>query len=263
MEAGFNWNPWHGCHKLSAGCANCYVYRSDARYGKKSGMVEKTNGFNLPIQHGRDGAYKIPPGSMVWTCFTSDFFVPDADAWRDEAWRMMKQRSDCTFFFITKRIDRLSACIPVDWQDGYENVHICCTAENQAMADYRLPILLTAPIRHKSIACEPLLTDIDLEKYLHACIERVVVGGESGEAARPCQYDWVLHIRAQCERAGTSFWFKQTGAHFIMDGRRYRIKRSLQHQQARKANINLIGVTKRCNGAAQGADPGVNKLFDI
>lgn len=236
---GVNWNPWHGCHKLSAGCLNCYVYRMDARHDKDSSVVSKTNDFYLPIKHARDGSYKVPPGSHIWTCFTSDFLVEDADAWRAEAWRMMEERADCTFLFITKRIDRLAACVPGNWGNGYPNVTIMCTVENQAMADYRLPIYLAAPIAHKAIACEPLLTDIDLSRYLTKDIAQVVAGGESGPNARTCDYDWVLHLRSQCMDAGIGFWFKQTGANFVKDGKRYQIKRALQHAQARKANINL------------------------
>ena len=37
------WNPWHGCKKLSPGCANCYVYRRDDSIGKDASIVTKTN----------------------------------------------------------------------------------------------------------------------------------------------------------------------------------------------------------------------------
>ncbi len=238
MPQFFNWNPWHGCHKISAGCRNCYVYRADARYDKAANIVTKNSGFYLPVQHARGGGYKVPPGSFVWTCFTSDFLVPDADPWREEAWRMMRVREDCTFQFITKRIDRLAECLPPDWGAGYPNVRIACTVEDQQMADYRLPIYLAAPIQYKSLACEPLLTDIALARYLDETIHVVVVGGESGEEARTCEYDWVLHIREQCMEKNVPFYFKQTGANFVKDGKRYRIRRPLQSVQAHKANID-------------------------
>lgn len=76
------WNPWHGCHKLSAGCVNCYVYRTDGKHGIDSSVVVKTKSFGLPVQKKRDGSYKIGAGEMVYTCFSSDFFVEDADEWR-------------------------------------------------------------------------------------------------------------------------------------------------------------------------------------
>ena len=233
------WNPWHGCHKLSPGCLNCYVYRMDARHSGDASDVRKNSDFYLPIRHARGGGYKIPSGSLIATCFTSDFLLEDADPWRDEAWRMMRERSDCTFLFITKRIDRLSACVPDDWGEGYQNVQICCTVENQDRADYRLPIFRDVPIAHKQIVCEPLLGPIDLSPYLGAWVRGVSVGGESGEQARPCNYDWVLSIREQCSAAGVPFRFRQTGTNFVKDGKQYRIRRPLQGQQARKAGIDL------------------------
>ncbi len=202
--------------------------------------MTKTADFYLPVKHARGGGYSVPPGSLVWTCFTSDFLVPDADAWREEAWRMMRTRNDCRFLFITKRIDRFGMCIPEDWGDGYPNVSVVCTVENQQMADYRLPIYLAAPIQHKSIACEPLLTDIDLRRYLQPDIRQLVAGGESGPEARECRYEWILHLREQCVDAGVSFYFKQTGANFVKDGKQYAIPRRLQGAQARKAGIGYI-----------------------
>ena len=64
------------------------------------------------------------------------------------------------------------------------------------------------------------------------------MGGESGDAARPCNYDWVLSIREQCISQNVSFFFKQTGYRFIKDGKGYLIDRSLQQSQARKASID-------------------------
>jgi len=216
------------------------VYRRDAQYGKDSSVVAKTSDFNLPVKHNRAGEYKLSGNETVYTCFTSDFFLEEADAWRVEAWQMIRRRSDLHFLIITKRIHRFHVSLPDDWGEGYENVAICCTVENQSRADYRLPIFLAEPIRRKSIICEPLLESIDLSTYLTSAIEEVVVGGESGNDARICSYRWVLDIREQCQRKGVAFHFKQTGAHFEKDGRLYTIRRALQHSQAQKADIDLL-----------------------
>ena len=235
-----SWNPWHGCHKISEGCKHCYVYRMDQRHGKESWLVKRNADFTLPVQKNRMGEYRIPPGETVYTCFTSDFLVEDADFWREEAWRMIKQRQDLYFVFITKRIDRLASCIPKDWGQGYDNVEICCTVENQKRADYRLPIFRDAPIKHKRIVCEPLLEPICLEPYLGAWVLSVIAGGESGEDARLCSYTWFLSLRNQCMKYGIPFYFKQTGARFLKNGRIYRIARRYQHIQARKAAIDYL-----------------------
>ncbi len=232
------WNPWHGCVRFSEGCKNCYVYRRDDSIGKDASKVYKTQSFDLPVRKNKNGEYKLPSGSSVYACMTSDFFLDLADEWRGEAWSMIKQRSDVDFTIITKRIERFYDCIPDDWGDGYDNVAIVCTIENQKRCDLRFPIFLHAPIKHKFIACEPLLTPINMEKYLCGDILQVLAGGESGTNARVCDYEWVLDIRRQCMSKGVRFYFKQTGARFKKDGRLYIIKRQFQHSQARKAGIN-------------------------
>ena len=117
-----SWNPWHGCCKISEGCRNCYVYRQDSRHDKDSREVRQTAMFDRPIRRSRDGRFKVPAGEMVYTCFTSDFLLEEADDWRAEAWEMMRIRHDLRFMFFTKRIDRLAAALPPDWGEGYENV---------------------------------------------------------------------------------------------------------------------------------------------
>ena len=233
-----SWNPWHGCCKISEGCRNCYVYRQDSRHDKDSREVRQTAMFDRPIRRSRDGRFKVPAGEMVYTCFTSDFLLEEADDWRAEAWEMMRIRHDLRFMFFTKRIDRLAAALPPDWGEGYENVIIGCTVENQAMADYRLPLFLKTPIRHRIVICAPLLGLLDIAQYLTSGIEEVSAGGESGNEARPCDYAWVLALREQCVSADIPFCFHQTGAQLLKDGRLYRIPRRYQHSQARKAGIN-------------------------
>lgn len=235
-----DWNPWHGCTKVSPGCRFCYVYRQDEMYGSEiaSNLARKTAAFNLPVKRKRDKTFKIPSGKIVFTCFTSDFLLEDADPWRPECWEMMRFRSDCMFYFFTKRIDRLERCLPPDWGDGYENVIVGCTVENQAMAECRLPIFKELPIRHKSIIVAPMLERMDISRWLDGTIEEVSVSGESGVGARPCDFDWILNLRSQCVAKEVPFRFHQTGAYFIKDGRTYRIHRRHQLSQAHKANID-------------------------
>ena len=232
------WNLWHGCTKKSEGCLNCYVYRQDSKYDIDSSLVKKNKTFTLPIDKNKKGEYKVKSGDTVYTCFTSDFFLEDADEWRKDAWDIIRERRDLKFLFITKRIERFNINLPSDWGDGWDNVTICCTCENQKRADERLPIYKSLPIKHKIIICEPLLEAVNLEEYLDSTIEQVVAGGESGEEARPCNFDWVLDIRRQCLEKGVAFYFKQTGAKFIKDNKMYRVLRKYQHSQAQKANIN-------------------------
>ncbi|MBQ7223370.1 MAG: DUF5131 family protein [Erysipelotrichaceae bacterium] len=235
------YNPWHGCRKYSEGCVNCYVYRRDEAIGKDASQIYRTASFDLPVRTGRSGSYKIPSGSHLFCCMTSDFFLEEADPWRNEIWEFIRQRFDVDFTIITKRISRFMDCVPADWGEGWDNVEICCTVENQRQCDLRMPVFLSLPIKRKKIICEPLLGPIDFHDFLTSEIRQVSVGGESGDRARECDYDWILDIRRQCQEKGIPFHFKQTGASFRKDGRLYRLSRADQLNQARKANIDLSG----------------------
>lgn len=231
------WNPWRGCRKCSDGCLHCYIHKGDARRGVDTGLIVQTKDFRKPVEVLKNGAYKMKSGT-VYTCFASDFLLEESDAWRDECWQMIKARPDCMFLFLTKRIERFASCIPDDWGDGYENVTVCCTVENQKNADARLSVFAQLPIRHKGITAQPLLERINIEPYLDG-IELVVVGGESDRHARPLNYDWVLDIREQCLRKNVPFTFRQCGTHFIKDGRLYTIPTKELCRQARKAGIDF------------------------
>lgn len=161
------WNPWHGCHKCSPGCLNCYVYFLDGLRDKDANIVTKSkSNFNLPLKKDRKGNFKINSGSEIATCFTSDFFIEEADEWRDEAWDIIRKRKDVNFLICTKRIERFNDCIPYDWDNGYENVIIAVTCENQDKANERLPILLKINAKRKYIFVSPILEYVDLSDFL-------------------------------------------------------------------------------------------------
>lgn len=232
------WNLIHGCHRKSEGCRNCYVFARDEQHGIDTNIVRKTSTFGLPLKRDRNKNWKIPSGSMVMTCFSSDFFIEEMDQWRDEAWAMMRIRDDLKFYMVTKRPERILRSQPEYWDEIKDRIYICCTIENQRRADERLPIFKSLSLIHKDIIVEPMLEAIDFRGQLDG-IDSVTVGGESGKSARPCHYDWVLDIRRQCIEAGVHFHFKQTGADFIKDGKNYKMSHRLQTIQASKANIDI------------------------
>lgn len=240
------WNPWHGCHKCSPGCLNCYVFYLDSKREIDSNIVKKSKtNFNLPLKKDRQGNYKIPGGIELPLCFTSDFFIEEADSWRNEIWEIIKKRPDINFLICTKRIGRFNNCIPSDWKDGYDNVIIAVTTENQQKADERLPILLNIKAKHKYIFISPILEYVDLNNYLQTNqIELVSVGGESYENARPCNFEWIKKIKETCDKNNTKFDFHQTGSNFIKDGKTYKIKHHNEYSQAKKAGTYLRKTTQ-------------------
>ena len=232
------WNPWRGCRKYSEGCKYCYIHKGDFKRGIDTNRIVKTDNFYAPVAKNQSGEYKIKSGQMVYLCFSTDFLIEDADHWRAECWRMIRERGDLRFLFLTKRIERFLACVPADWNGGYDNVTVGCTVENQARADERLSIFRELPVKHKNIICQPMLEKIDLTPYLED-VELVVAGGESDRNARPLDYGWVLDIREQCVARHIRFQFRQCGTHFIKDGRAYTLRTRDLCAQARKANIDL------------------------
>lgn len=238
------WNPWHGCTKISPGCEHCYVYRMDKRFGRNPEVCNPTNALEFPIWKNRKGEYKLPYDSDVMLCFTSDFLLESADEFREKAWNCIRERSDCNFMFVTKRINRFMSCIPDDWNDGWDNVIVCCTCENQEMANYRLNIFKNLPIKHKSICLEPLLEYIDINQYLDdPSIVYVISGGESGPDARVCDYKWAYKIMEDCHKHNVKFWFKQTGARFINEhGDLMKVARCNQYAEADKLGLSNISL---------------------
>ena len=241
-----NWNLWRGCSRVSPGCKHCYMFRKSEAVGRNPKEVIKNKCFNLPTRILRSGPfkgqYKIPAGSLIYTCFTSDFFHVAADEWRPAAWDMIRERSDCSFFMITKRPERIRKNLPSDWGDGWDHVTIAVTCENDWIADQRLPLYLSLPLKHRSVMVEPMLTRVDLRSYLSTgLIESVSCGGESGPDARPCDYGWVLDLHTQCVEYSIPFSYHQTGARLIKGGKEYIIPREAQHEQAHKAHLDYDG----------------------
>ncbi len=238
------WNPWHGCIKKSEGCDNCYMYFLDKMRDQDGSHIYRTKaGFNYPIQKDRGGNYKIKSGEMIRVCMTSDFFLAEADEWRDEAWELMRIRSDVIFFLLTKRPERVADHLPKDWGDGWDNIFLNVTAENQLRADERIPILLELPFKHKGVMCAPFIGPVSMRRYLETGqIEQVLCDGENYDGARPCHFDWVRSLRQECVDNNITFVFCGTGRRFVKDGRLYKIEgNGLQSQQAYKSGMGFKG----------------------
>lgn len=110
-----------------------------------------------------------------------------------------------------------------DWP--LSNVWLCVSAEDQEQFDLRVPELLKTPAAVRGVSLEPLLESIDMigrcnqSSALHPYeddnkLDWVIVGGESGRRARPCNVDWIGHIVDQCLGAGVPLFVKQLGANF-------------------------------------------------
>lgn len=231
------WNPWQGCRKVSQGCKNCYMFRDKKRYGQNGSNIYRSNNntFNKPL------AWKKP--AMVFTCSWSDFFLQEADEWRQEAWEIIKQTPHLSYQILTKRPERIRECLPAEWP--LENVWLGVSAENQEQADIRVSILLTIPASIRFVSVEPMLGPVNLEEYIRLTenngsdnffekngwgydewsggfsggvdsiyqpepgIHWVICGGESGPGFRPIDPAAANNLKNQCLSAEILFFMKQ------------------------------------------------------
>lgn len=218
------YNCWHGCKKVSLGCQNCYMFRDKKRYGQDPEKVIRSRPatFNRPLH------WKEP--AMVFVCSWSDFFIEDADEWRDEAWDIIRKTPHLTYQILTKRPENIQGRLPADWP--LKNVWLGVTAENQEMADKRIPLLLEIDAYVHFVSMEPLIGPVDLQNlvigkshyfdslfcdvdpedddpYKGRSITWVIVGGESGPNARPMRKKWANDIKNQCKDNDVPFFMKQ------------------------------------------------------
>lgn len=209
------WNVAVGCHKVSAGCANCYMYDYMKRYGRDPRVVTRTSPgvFNLPLRKNKDGSWKVPDGAKVFTSSLTDFFHEDIDAFRDEAWAIIRQRPGLTFQILTKRPERIMAHLPKDWGKGYQNVWIGTSVENQEQADLRIPHLLQVPAQVRFLSMEPLLGPVELGTlWIRGSTSRATVLGEAFNWSRwigPCGCSEARDPWTRCDDCDAAGWIPE------------------------------------------------------
>jgi protein gp37 len=203
------WNPWMGCTKVSPGCAHCYMFREQRQYGHDPEVVRRSKTkFTDPLKWVGD---RIPGKGrgLVFTCSWSDFFHEDADAWREEAWAIIRATPHLTYQILTKRPERFETHLPFDWGSGYPNVWLGVSVETQRQVD-RADLLGLTPARIRFLSCEPLLGRIRLGDALQD-LHWVIAGGETGAPAvrRDMSIENFTALREEVTAAGVAFFAKQ------------------------------------------------------
>lgn len=232
-------NFWIGCTKLSAACDNCYAEsewdhrRHRATWGPHGDRSPVKAGAAVIRKHQRHASKFIAEHGRKPRIFVnslSDFadnhrsILPE---WRAAVWQLARECPDVILMVLTKRPQNMPRYLPSDWGDGYPNVWLGTTVEDQVEADRRIPDLLATPAAVRFLSCEPLLGPVSIGKFMRCegcpgcgttdCgasashLHWVIVGGESGPKARPMHPDWARSLRDQCQAAGVAFHFKQVG----------------------------------------------------
>jgi protein gp37 len=201
------WNPSTGCTKISTGCANCYAEIMTRRL-QAMGMEKYKNGFNLACHYNElQMPYSWKKPRMIFVNSMSDIFHENMPFdFIQAVFKVMNECSQHTFQVLTKRADILEKYYSLlDWTP---NIWMGVTVENN-MVTKRIDLLRKVPAYIKFLSIEPLISAIPNLNLLN--IDWVIVGGESGQKARPIKEEWVLDIKNQCEQKQIPFFFKQWG----------------------------------------------------
>lgn len=221
------WNPVTGCTKMSAGCAHCYAETMSRRL-KAMGTPKYRNGFIVTLhKEALEEPKKWRKPRTIFVCSMSDLFHKDVPfEFIDKVIGVIKATPQHRYQLLTKRAERMKEYFLT--REVPNNVWIGVTVEMQSSKDRidNLRSIKNAPI--KFLSCEPLLEDLG-ELNLTG-IDWIIVGGESGNQARPMQEEWVLNIQRQCKAANKAFFFKQWGT-WGSDG----VKRD-KHKNGKKLN---------------------------
>jgi protein gp37 len=179
-------NFWMGCKKVSPACKYCYLYRIMAKNGGDGSTIKRVSDATFY----KSLYWKQP--TVIFTCSMSDFFLPEADAWREDAWDVIRRTPQHTWQILTKRPERIAECLPPDWGAGWDNVWLGVSVENQEYFK-RVAILNKIPAKIRFISAEPLLEEIDFlaeidGKRVIDSVQWVIIGGESGNSYGPYGY---------------------------------------------------------------------------
>lgn len=214
------WNPVAGCSIVSAGCTNCYAMkmarRLDAmriekyqgltrRSGKRTvwrGIVrEDRAALAVPLQWRRPKKIFVNSMSDLFHEAVSEEFIK-------EVWAVMEATPRHHYQILTKRPERMASIVRERIGRVLPNVWLGTSIENHDVCD-RVDALRSVPAAIRFISFEPLIGPVGAIDL--SAIHWAIVGGESGNAARPIREEWIDEIYEQCERQGTTFFFKQWG----------------------------------------------------
>ncbi len=213
-------NPWWGCDKVSAECLHCYIdgIMRRAGYEPFTGPMLTKTWLNPPKWQRK--AEQLGKRYRVFTCSMSDFFHQGADAWRPDAWRLIRECDRLDFLVLTKRAERIADCLPPDWGHGYPNVWLGVTCGVRKSLT-RLEVLRSIPARIRFVSAEPLLEAVDFSLHL-GWLNWIITGCERAAVGkrREMNLDWVRAIDADCRKAGVAHFYKQyyTGNQITEDG---------------------------------------------
>lgn len=208
-----SWNPITGCSPISPGCANCYAKGMSNRLKGRWGY-DGTKPFEITFHQDRllIPLYRKKP-CMYFVNSMGDIFHENVpDEWRDIIFRVIYLCPQHVFTVLTKRAENMKRyfnnIVETYGVEIPSNIWAGVTAENQEMADLRLPHLIDTQVANRFISVEPLLGPVDLSTYINS-MNWVIVGAETGVRARYMEPNWAMAIKNLCLVYNVPFFFKK------------------------------------------------------
>lgn len=211
-------NPWMGCTKVSAGCANCYAETLTKNrmglslWGPGSARQVTTPQNWNKVKQWHKAAVEAGESARVFCASLCDVFEdhPTANATRPRLWDWIRQHPWLDWQILTKRPERILDNLPEDWGDGWEHVWLGTSIEDNRVA-YRAHYLREVPASIRFVSYEPALGPLDQLDL--SGIQWVIYGGESGPGHRAEDKQWARDMRAKCLERGAAFFHKQSAAY--------------------------------------------------
>lgn len=202
------WNPSAGCTKISPGCKNCYAENMAIRL-QAMGVEGYENGFRFNIVPSRlNDPFKRKKATVYFVNSMSDIFHRDMpEDYLNKIFNVIEATPQHTYQILTKRAGRMLQYL--SQKNIPKNIWLGVTVENRKQGLPRIDKLRQLQASVLFLSVEPLIED--LGKMNLANIDWVIVGGESGNKARPMEKEWVVNIKQQCEEKDVAFFFKQWG----------------------------------------------------
>jgi len=236
VKTGIAWthhtfNVVWGCTKVSPACANCYAETLSNRWGfdvwgpGKPRRTFSQKHWNEPLKWDRQ-AHKDNTRRRVFCSSMCDIFEdhPTVIQELQKLWPLIRATPNLDWQLLTKRSDRIAANLPSDWGNGYDNVWLGVTVENN---DYvtRADDLRIIPAKIRFISYEPALGPLD--KLDLTGLHWLIAGGESGPGFRQHDPQWTRDIRDRCHDEKVAFFYKQgsslhSGEDDTLDGQTYK-----------------------------------------
>jgi protein gp37 len=251
-KTGISWtdhtfNPWWGCMKVSAGCANCYA----ETWSKFTGFDIWGPAATTPRRFFDDRHWREPlkwnataeaegRRHRVFCASMADVFEdhPEVGPHRMRLFELVEATPYLDWQLLTKRPENVGGMIPEHWLTAPPlNWWQGTSVENNDVANPRLFQLAATAAMTKFVSFEPLLGRVDAMPYLTTFCSRdegqcdwlnhrrrcegcaippenmafqwAILGGESGPGYRPMELEWLTDLVEQCQAAGVAVFVKQ------------------------------------------------------